>query len=89
MVVQEYGLGLGQPQLAVSNAPSDPDVSQPEATTAFQLIAPQLLVVALVIVEIALLQQSAQHDRLLGLFVPISRPRPGRYSRPVLNAFLN
>jgi hypothetical protein len=86
---QAPGGPIDQSVLVVSGLASDPDIALPEAVPAFQLIAPSLLMVALVFVTGALLSQTTLRDRLPPPSAPVLRPRLGRYSRPVLNAFLN
>ena len=80
---------LDQSVLVVSGLSGDPDVALPEAVPAFQLISPSLLVIALVFVAGALLPQTTLPDRRLSPSALVMLPSRGRYSRPVLNAFLN
>ena len=89
MSAQSLGVSLDHSVLVVSELSGDPDVALPEAVPAFQLIAPSLLVIALVFVAGALLPQTTLRDRLPSPSALVMLPSRGRYSRPVLNAFLN
>ena len=89
MSAQALGGSLDHSVLIVSGLSGDPDVALPEAVPAFQIIAPSLLVFALVFVAGALFPQTTFRDRLLSPSPLVMLPSRGRYSRPVLNAFLN
>jgi hypothetical protein len=89
MSAQALGGSLDHSVLIVSGLSGDPDVALPEAVPAFKLIVPSLMVVALVFVAGALFPQTTLRDRLLSPSRLVMLPSRGRYSRPVLNAFLN